>query len=200
MKKSKAKKVNNKRKVSSKTTTTISNTKWIILIIVWTLLIGGSTSLLSDTLLSEASLLVAFIILIIIIFIGVIFDTIGTAVTAASEVPFHAMAAKKVDGAKTAVKLVRNADKVSNFCNDVIGDICGIVSGAAGAIIVVKILLFFPNSKDTFKASLLSAVIGSFIAAATIGGKALGKTFAIRNSNKIVFEVAKLIYFIKKDR
>lgn len=192
------KKVNNKKKGSYKST--ISNTKWIVLIIIWTLLIGGSISLLSDTLLSEASLLVAFVILIIIVLIGVIFDTIGMAVTAANEVPFHAMAAKKVEGAKTAVKLVRNADKVSNFCNDVIGDICGIVSGAAGAIIVVKILVYLPNSKETFKANLLSAAVGSFIAAATIGGKAIGKTLAIKNSNKIVFEVAKLIYFIKKDR
>ncbi|WDC83794.1 hypothetical protein PL321_14940 [Caloramator sp. mosi_1] len=81
-----------------------------------------------------------FFVLISIIFVGIIFDIIGVAVTAAEEAPFHSLASRKVKGAKTAVKLIRNADKVSNFCNDVIGDICGVVSGAAGAIIISKLI------------------------------------------------------------
>ena len=36
--------------------------------------------------------------------------------------------------------LVKNADKVSSVLNDVIGDVCGILSGAAGASIVVLIV------------------------------------------------------------
>jgi Mg2+/Co2+ transporter CorB len=41
---------------------------------------------------------------VLIIFLGVIFDIIGTAVMAANETPFHAMAAKKIKEAKIAVK------------------------------------------------------------------------------------------------
>ena len=127
-------------------------------------------------------------------FTGIFFDIIGVAVTAASEVPFHSMASKKIPGAKISIKLVRNADKVSNFCNDVIGDVCGIVSGSIGAFIASKIL------HDIGYISIFDALIGSLIAALTVAGKALGKNFAIVNSNAIIFNVSKIIYIFKKDR
>ena len=60
------------------------------------------------------SIIVSFIILLFIIFIGIIFDLIGMAVTAADEKPFHAKAAKKIPGAKQAIYLVR-ADRVAGF-------------------------------------------------------------------------------------
>lgn len=188
----------------SKTTSTNSkkdnkkrkDTSWVVTIILWSILISGSVNLLSDVLLRNVNILVAFIILIFIVILGVMFDIIGVAVTAAEEKPFHAKAAKKLHGAKIAVKLIRNADKVSNFCNDVVGDICGIVSGGVGALILAKIVKIMPE----LNAAIISAVIGSIIAAATIGGKAVGKSFAISQSNKIIDKVSKIIYFIKKDR
>lgn len=189
-----------KEKRNNKKGTTISHKKWVTIIVLWTILLGGVISLLSDMLLSKAELLVAFIILISIILFGIIFDTIGTAVTAAKETPFHAMAAKKVPGAKIAVLLIRNADKVSNFCNDVIGDICGIVSGSAGAIILVKLIGILQTKGITLQNTFMSALIGAIIAAITIGGKALGKSIAISRSNEIIFEVAKIIQIFKKDR
>ena len=82
-------------------------------------------------LLRNVQVLVAFIILVVIILTGILFDIIGVAVTAADEKPFHSMSSRKLLGAKTSVALIRNASKLSNFCNDVIGDICGIISGAA---------------------------------------------------------------------
>ncbi|SHH45685.1 hypothetical protein SAMN02745196_00433 [Clostridium collagenovorans DSM 3089] len=189
-----------KEKRNNKKGKTISHKKWVTIIVLWTILLGGGISLLSDMLLSKAELLVAFIILISIILFGIIFDTIGTAVTAAKETPFHAMAAKKVPGAKIAVSLIRNADKVSNFCNDVIGDICGIVSGSAGAIILVKLIGILQTKGITLQNTFMSALIGAIIAAITIGGKALGKSIAISRSNEIIFEVAKIIQIFKKDR
>lgn len=171
-------------------------TSWVVTIILWSILISGSVNLLSDVLLRNVNILVAFIILIFIIILGVIFDIIGVAVTAAEEKPFHAKAAKKLPGAKIAVKLIKNADKVSNFCNDVVGDICGIVSGGIGALILAKIIKILPG----LNAALISAFIGSIIAAATIGGKAVGKSFAMSQSNKVIDKVSKIIYFIKKDR
>lgn len=171
-------------------------TSWVVTIILWSILISGSVNLLSDVLLRNVNILVAFVILIFIIILGVVFDIIGVAVTAAQEKPFHAKAAKKLPGAKVAIKLIKNADKVSNFCNDVIGDICGIVSGGIGALILAKVIIALPE----LNAALISAFIGSIIAAATIGGKAAGKRFAMNQSNKVIDKVSKIIYFIKKDR
>ncbi len=114
---------------------------------------------------------------------------IGTAVTACDIEPFLSMSARKVKGAKMAVKLVKNAEKVSSVCADIIGDICGIVSG--GAIVLMQ----FVNNGSIFISVLFSAVI----AALMVSGKALGKSYAMSKSNKIIFFVAKTLSVFKKD-
>ncbi|SKA82026.1 hypothetical protein SAMN05443428_104152 [Caloramator quimbayensis] len=170
-----------------------SNYKWIIGITLWTFLISAFISFISDILLSNVGILIAFIILVIIILTGIVFDIIGVSVTAADEVPFHSMASRKVKGAKTSVLLIRNADKVSNFCNDVIGDVCGVVSGATGAVIISKILY----SANIHNKTILTLSISAFIASMTVGGKAVGKNFAISQSNNIVYSVAWIIESLK---
>lgn len=170
--------------------------RWILIIILWTILISGSVTFMADVLLRNVEILVAFILLIIIIGIGIFFDIIGVAVTAANETPFHSMASKKLIGAKVAIGLIRNADKVSNFCNDVIGDVCGIISGSAGTIITAKIVFSHSNVVEL----LMTALIGALIAAFTVAGKAIGKSYAINNSNNIILWVSKVLYFFKKDR
>ena len=180
----------------SKSNNKKSNTRWLIIIIILSIIICGSISLLSDVLLKKVNILVAFIILIFIIVTGIIFDAIGVAVTAADEVPFHAMASKKIKGAKIAIKLIRNADKASSICNDVVGDVCGIVSGSIGFLIVDKIILILPH----INATIITTAIGVLIGAFTIGGKSMGKNLAITKSNDILFRVCKIIYFLKKDR
>lgn len=169
---------------------------WILIIVLWTILISGTVTLMSDVLLRNVKILVAFILLIAIICIGIFFDIIGVAVTAGNETPFHSMASKKLKGARIAINLIRHADKVSSFCNDVIGDVCGIISGSAGTIITAKIIL----SHSGFIDLLMTAVIGALIAAFTVAGKAIGKNYAINNSNRIILWVSKILYFIKKDR
>lgn len=183
-----------KNKKYSPKKSTSGKYKWVVTILIWTIIISASVSFFSDLLLRSVNILVAFIMLIIIILIGIFFDMIGVAVTAADEVPFHSMASKKIPGAKIAIKLIRNADKVSNFCNDVIGDVCGIISGSIGALIAARIL------RTGEHLSMLNAFIGAFIAALTISGKALGKNFAITNSNTIIYDVSKFIYIFKKER
>ncbi len=177
----------------SKANSKKSNTKWLFKIVFLSIIICGSISLLSDVLLKKVNILVAFIILIFIIFTGIVFDIIGVAVTAANETPFHAMASKKIKGAKIAIKLIKNADKASSICNDVIGDVCGIVSGSMGILIVNKIHVLF-----SYNVSIVSIIIGVMIGAFTIGGKSLGKSIAINRSNEILFKVCKIIYFFKK--
>ncbi len=167
---------------------------WIIIITVWTFLLALVLSFISETIIVNVGFITASIILIIIVFVGVFFDAVGVAVTAASETPLNAMSAKKRKGAREAVELVKNADRVANFCNDVIGDITGIVSGAIGAAIVFRILVDNPNVGNT----LLSVVITGLIAALTVGGKALGKNIAIRNSHFIVLKSGFAVYLFNR--
>ena len=163
---------------------------WIIAITVWTLLLATTLSFISETLMIKTNVFVTLTILVIIIFIGILFDLIGVAVTACSEIPMNSMAANKIKGAKEAVLLLKNADRVSNFCNDVIGDICGIISGAIGASIVFKILLNNPNLEK----ALTSAVIAGFISSVTVGGKAIAKNIAIKNSKFIALKAGYTVY------
>ena len=114
--------------------------KWVVTIFFVTILISGTISLVSDEVMANSSVAVAFVILLAIIFLGIIFDIIGMAVATADEKPFHSMAARKVPGAHEAIRLLRNAERVSSICNDVVGDICGVVSGSASATIAALIL------------------------------------------------------------
>lgn len=170
--------------------------KWIFKIVTMTFLISLTFSLLSETTIPKVNIVFGILILILFIGIGILFDIIGVAITSSDEAPFHSMNSRKVKGADIAVSLKQNADKMSSFCNDVVGDICGIVSGTAASIIAVSIAGTF--NTDSFITMLLVTAI---VASLTIGGKAVGKSFAINKSNYILYEVAKLIskfYKIKK--
>lgn len=76
--------------------------------------------------------------LVIFIALGIVFDMIGVAVTAADPRPFHSMAAHGEKGGREAIRLLNMSNKVSSLCNDVVGDICGIVSGSTAAVIVAE--------------------------------------------------------------
>lgn len=170
--------------------------KWIFKIVTMTFLISLTFSLLSETTIPKVNIVFGILILILFIGIGILFDIIGVAITSSDEAPFHSMNSRKVKGADIAVLLKQNADKMSSFCNDVVGDICGIVSGTAASIIAISIASTF--SIDSFVTVLLVTAV---VASLTIGGKAIGKSFAINKSNYILYEVAKLIskfYKIKK--
>ena len=172
-----------------------NNTKWLITITLLAFIISFVFSLISEMTLANVNLVIGLIILILFIGIGIIFDMIGVAVTAGRESPLNAMSSKKIKGAKTAVTFKKNADKVSSFCNDVIGDICGIISGSAGVTITSTISKTY--NLDIFWVGL---IITAIIASLTIGGKALFKSVAIKNSNKIVHITAKIISIFEKKK
>lgn len=165
--------------------------RWIITIFFLTIVISSAISFLSSSIMADAGLVEAFIVLLLIVLLGILFDIIGVAVMSANEKPFHSMAAKKVPGAAEALKLLRNAEKVSSFCNDVVGDICGVVSGSASAVIAVKALANLNAD------SVAQLIMSSLVAALTIAGKACGKNVAMRRSVWIVTMVSKPIYYIK---
>ena len=162
------------------------------IIILFTFMIAMFFSYIFEVLLGDVPLLIAFFMLIAIILTGIFFDGIGNAVVSADETTFHSMAAQKVKGAKESVMLIRNAPMVANLFNDVIGDIAGIISGSTATAIVLAIEEGFG-----MKSILLSIAMSGFVAALTVGGKALGKNFAIEMSRYIVYYVGVFIYYIK---
>ena len=140
---------------------------------------------------ASSGIVVAFLILFVIVLIGILFDVIGVAVTSADEKPFHSMAARKVAGSLEAIRLLRNAERVSSICNDVIGDICGVISGSASATIAVQIL----NNAEFAWPRMITLAMSALVAGLTVGGKAIGKTFAIRSSTEIVSFVGRILHF-----
>ena len=162
--------------------------KWIITIIIVAFVISFGLSFVANATIPNLSLVFGIIITLVFILIGILFDIIGVAVTGADEAVFHSMNSRKVKGAGVAVKFKKNADKVSSFCCDVIGDICGIISGAAGTTIALQ--LSSVTGIDVLWTSLLVAAI---IASLTIGGKAIGKSFAINKSDIILYSFAKIV-------
>ena len=137
-------------------------------------------------------IIVSIAVLIVLLCIGVVFDMIGVAVTAASIEPFAAMRSRKVYGADKAMGLIKNAEKVSSICNDVVGDICGILTGAAGASIAARLLL--DSMGDITKVLIVSSV-SAIIAGLTIFGKACFKTVAMKRSTSIILKVGKFLKF-----
>lgn len=164
---------------------------WVLKVFILTFVLATLFGTIA-TLLSGANNIILTAILIIVIFIGIIFDMIGVSVLTSEEKGFHAMASKKIYGAKETISLLRNSAKVSSICNDVIGDICGILSGSLGTTLAISISL----STET-NLVIVSILLASFISTFTVGGKAIGKEIAVKNCDKIVFLVGKMKKTVK---
>ena len=161
---------------------------WPVKILVVTLFLSLAFSVLSEVLLSNVGIVVSVVVILFLLFVGIVADMIGVATTACSLEPFTAMCSRKVRGAKVAMGLVKNAEKVSSICNDVVGDICGILSGAAGASIAVK---FISENMANSIQILIAGTVSAVIAGLTIFGKAMCKKYAITHCTKIVLGVGK---------
>lgn len=158
--------------------------------------LAAVAGLSSELLMRHTSLIAAFILLLAVIGIGVVFDIVGIAATAATEAPHHARAANRVFGARQAVYLVRNADKVANFTNDIVGDIAGTLSGVMVATIMLDIVLYYP-SLQAHEIWLNTGML-ALVASLNITGKAMGKTFAINEANHIIGVVGGLLASLEK--
>ena len=64
---------------------------------------------------------------------------------------------------------MKNNEKVSNVCNDVIGDIISIISGSCGTVIVIAITVNLDESWQQW----LSIAVSAVISAVMVGGKGL---------------------------
>ena len=172
-----------------------SSSHWPLKIFIMAIALSLSFSLMSEFVMGSTGIVIAIIIIVLFVALTIITDMIGVAVTTCTKEPFIAMCSKKVRGAKEGLMLVRNADKVASLCADVVGDVCGILSGAAGASIVAKITIDFQNAN---LAILVASLITAFIAGVTIFGKALGKRKAMDSCNSIILKVGKVLSLFTK--
>ena len=163
--------------------------RWAVQVFCISVVLSGALSFASGEVLEGAGLALAFAVLAAFIVLGIVFDIIGVAVTAADEKPFHSMAAHRTPGAKEALSLIRRASKVSSFCNDVVGDICGIISGSTAAVIVVRL-----QSAFSLRSALISLAVTALVSGLTIGGKAMGKAFAIDKSTAVLQLVGRALH------
>ena len=177
-----------KKKPDKKAKKANNPTRWAIQVFVISVVLSAALSFASGEALEGADLIAAFAVLAAFILLGILFDIIGVAVTAADEKPFHSMAARKTPGARQALNLIRRANQVSSFCNDVVGDICGIISGSTAAIIVTRL-----QQALNLRSVAISLAITALVSGLTIGGKAIGKTFAIDKSTAVLQIVGRIM-------
>lgn len=166
---------------------------WIFKVVLISFTLSIVMSYVSTTTIPNINIIAGTVVTLLFIGLGILFDIIGVAVTSADEKVFNSMSARKIKGASLAVKMKKSAPKVSSLCCDIVGDTCGIISGTATATIATSL------SKITHINILLVTLLSSAIAASlTIGGKAIGKSFAMNKSNIILYEFAKIISIFAK--
>ena len=165
-----------------------SKDRWPLRVFLIAVALSAVMSFCSSAVLEDSGLWIPILVLVIFILLGIVFDMIGVAVTAADPKPFHSMAAHKEKGGREAIRLLQNANQVSSVCNDVVGDICGIVSGSTAAVIVVELQQSF-----NLRSILVSIGVTALISGLTIGGKAACKPIAINDSTKVVYRVARIM-------
>ena len=169
---------------------------WIWQITLLSLALSALFAVISELMLSHTNLILALLLILILVAISVLFDIIGMAVTAGNVKPLLENKSRGVRGAEVAVWLVKNADKVSSICTDVIGDICSILSGAAGVAISIIIVSNTPSIGSFF----ISILISSLIASINVLAKAIGKTYAIRCADIILLKIGKFLSIIKNKK
>jgi CBS domain containing-hemolysin-like protein len=170
--------------------------QWSVIIALVTFIMACILTVASSSLLDGVSWGMGMLIVIFLILIGIFFDILGLAAASANEVPFHGMASEKVNGSKQAIYIVRNADRFSNFCNDVVGDITSVISGAAVTVVVIKLLSSAGDGESLLRTAVTVAFT-AIVSALTVGGKAMGKSFAIHYSTAIVLLVGKIFYHLE---
>lgn len=160
----------------------------------WTLIVSAAIGWVSNQTLSVVDLVPSIFILFAIVGIGILFDVIGVAATAADEAPFHAMSVDRVPGGPQAAWMARHADRVATFSNDFVGDIAGTLSGAIGTTIVYQVLRLRPTWPEAVTVTLMLALV----AAITVGGKAAGKAFAVRHAYEILSVAGRMVASLER--
>ena len=155
-----------------------NSTKWAFKVFILSISLSIIFSLVSQSLLPSLSPFFSIFVIVFFVFVSVIFDMVAVAFTSINKEQLDKF--KNENGYVIAVKLCERADKVASFGGDVVGDICGILSGAGGVSLVVNM-----NIQDTNLNLLVTCLVSSLIAGITIFCKAIMKTYALQNCEQI---------------
>jgi len=169
-----------------------TNLKWLFKITTISIVASVVFTLASTEILGRTGYIMSFAILAVFIIVGIVFDVIGIAVTAAAEAPFNSMATHRQRGAVESLRMIKYANRVTCYCNDVIGDVTGIVSGTTAALIAARLMEGFNTENLLFPLLISAAVTGL-----TVGGKAIGKTLAFNKSTEIVLSVGQMLNLMR---
>lgn len=168
---------------------------WVLIVFILTFILSIIFSTVSNLMAVSCNNIVLSIVLVAVIVFGILFDLIGTAAITGKESTFHALNSKRIKGAKQGIFIIKNANKISSFCNDIVGDVCGIISGSIGALLSISLA-----TTTGFNNTIVSIVIAAFISAFTVGGKAIFKLVAIKNADKIILNVSKILAIFERSR
>ena len=157
---------------------------WIIKAFLMTFFIAFLFNAVTNVVIKNCNYIALIVFSLLFILLGIIFDIIGTSVLTANEATFHAKSSKKIKGAKESINLIKNSNQIASICNDVIGDICGIGSGSVGAMLSI-----FISNKTGINVVYTTLFTSSLISSLTVGGKAIGKKFAVKQSDIIIEKV-----------
>lgn len=165
---------------------------WIVIIFILTFILSFIFSGISNFIANNENLNVLFLlgILILVVGTGIIFDMVGVASLTSNEATFHAKATKKIKGAKSSIKIIKNSSKMATVCCDIVGDICGIVSGSLVAILAIYI------AKHINNINLVTTVITAIVSALTVGTKAILKNVAVKKCDNIIEIVGKILSIV----
>lgn len=171
------------------------NLFWTLKISVLAFVLSILFSISSEIILDGVGIGISILLIVVFMLANVFVDMIGLAITTCQ---INDIDKINVDEKKknTCLSLIKNADKVSSILSDVIGDICGILSGAGGATITIILTESITYPSLTL---LVGALVSSLIACITVLLKSISKAYAIKHSIKIVLVISGFLSIFSKN-
>lgn len=171
--------------------------RWPLIVLVLSFSLSMAFGVLSEVALNGAGIAISVIVIVVFLIIAIITDMIGVAIASCDIKNFRAMASRKVRGAKEAIMLYKHADMVSSIFADILGDICSILSGAAGAAVTTRLIT---SAMSDFTGVVVASLVSAVIASLLIFGKALMKRYSMNHSDKIILIIGKILSIFHRQK
>ena len=171
--------------------------RWPLIVLVLSFSLSMAFGVLSEVALNGAGIAISVIVIVVFLIIAIITDMIGVAIASCDIKNFRAMASRKVRGAKEAIMLYKHADMVSSIFADILGDICSILSGAAGAAVTTRLIT---SAMSDFIGVVVASLVSAVIASLLIFGKALMIRYSMNHSDKIILIIGKILSIFHRQK
>lgn len=171
--------------------------RWPLIVLVLSFSLSMAFGVLSEVALNGAGIAISVIVIVVFLIIAIITDMIGVAIASCDIKNFRAMASRKVRGAKEAIMLYKHADMVSSIFADILGDICSILSGAAGAAVTTRLIT---SAMSDFTGVVVASLVSAVIASLLIFGKAFMKRYSMNHSDKIILIIGKILSIFHRQK